>query len=167
MFEILNNYKYQGSFDFGPLDNLKKQCNAPPDCCGIYIVYACLADRETVIYIGSSGHIKDGKAMQRKGGLGRRIVGKQQNTPRGKLWPEKMREMSIDRLKVYWCNTEEDNPLLVEYCLLLEFVIQNKRFPLWNNELKLNRILKNEFEEFVRKYNIESLKVNNGKQLRF
>ena len=41
------------------------------------------------VYIGSSGHIENGKTVHRKGGLKRRIIGKQQKTPRWKLWPEK------------------------------------------------------------------------------
>lgn len=159
MFEILENYDQQDNFEFTLVDNLKKQCNAPDDCCGIYIVYGYFGNKEKVIYIGSSGHIKDGEAIHRKGGLRRRIVGKQQKTPRGKLWPMKMRELSIDKLKIHWCDTKEDNPLLVEYCLILEFVIQNKRLPLWNHELKLSRELKTEFELFVKNNNIESLKV--------
>ena len=70
-----------------------------------------------------------------------------------------MRALSIFELEICWYNTENDNSLLVEYCLILESVIQNKRLPLWNSELKLSRELKGEFEDFVNNNNIECLKI--------
>ena len=146
MFDLLNRYNKQGCLKFTIDDNLNRECEK-----------AQIPD--VPVYIGSSGHIENGKTVHRKGGLKRRIIGKQQRTPRWKLWPEKMRALSICELEICWYNTENDNPLLVEYCLILESVIQNKRLPLWNSELKLSRELKGEFEDFVNNNNIECLKI--------
>lgn len=168
MFELLKKYKNQGAFDFLVDDNLKAKCeeNSVPDgCCGIYVVYACLVGKEVPVYIGSSGHMEGDEIIPRIGGLRRRIRGKQKDVysrediPRGELWPKLMRKQSINNLKVVWSNTERDNPLIVEYCLLLEFVIRYKRFPAWNNELKLDGRLKGDLERFIESNNIEILKV--------
>lgn len=162
MFDLLNCYNKQGCLKFTVDDNLNRECEKaqiPNDCCGVYIVYGYFKGMKIPVYIGSSGHIENGKTVHRKGGLKRRIIGRQQKTPRWKLWPEKMRALSICELEICWYNTENDNPLLVEYCLILESVIKNKRLPLWNSELKLSRKLKGEFEDFVNKKNIECLKI--------
>lgn len=168
MFELLKKYKNQGAFDFSVDDNLKAKCeeNSVPDgCCGVYVVYACLVGKEVPVYIGSSGHMEDNEVVPRIGGLRRRIRGKQKDvcscksTLRGTLWPKLMREQSISKLKVSWYDTEKDNPLLVEYCLILEYIVGYKRLPDWNNELKLNGQLKGKLEEFIAENQIEILKM--------
>ena len=55
--------------------------------------------------------------------------------------------------------TQDDNPLIVEYCLILEYLVRNKRLPAWNNELKLDSRLKNDLEIFIKDNNIEFLKI--------
>ena len=97
--------------------------------------------------------------VHRQGGLERRIYGKQQKVSRGILWPKKMRELSINKLRICWYNTGDDNPLIVEYCLILEYLVRNKRLPAWNNELKLDSRLKNDLEIFIKDNNIEFLKI--------
>ena len=161
MFDLSKIY-VGGSFYFSSSDNLKTKCKeakVPNDCCGVYIVYACCEDEESIVYIGSSGHMKDGRLVHRQGGLERRIYGKQQKISRGILWPKKMRELSINKLRICWYNTGDDNPLIVEYCLILEYLVRNKRLPAWNNELKLDSRLKNDLEIFIKDNNIEFLKI--------
>ena len=150
MFDFLNEYK-KGNFEFDRTNSLRKVCNAPTECCGVYIVYACYENgKEEIVYIGSSGHMIEGKVLPRIGGLYRRIVGKQDGVLRGKLWPERMQNLSASKIKVYWYDTgKKDNPLFVEYCLILKFIIEYKRLPLWNNELKISMELKEGLNKFM------------------
>lgn len=169
MFELLNKYKDdKGCFYFTPDDNLKEICekeNVPDYCCGIYIVFACFDKKEVPVYIGSSGRIESDEVTPRIGGLRRRIRGKQKDIdsgksiPRGKLWPQLMKRDSIRKLKITWCNTGEDNPLIVEYCFILEYIIHHKRLPAWNNELKLDGRLKNDLEKFIKRNDIKTLEI--------
>ncbi len=67
MFDLSKIY-VGGSFYFSSGDNLKTKCKeakVPNDCCGVYIVYACCEDEESIVYIGSSGHMKDGRYIVR------------------------------------------------------------------------------------------------------
>ena len=110
MFDLLNRYNKQGCLKFTIDDNLNKECEKaqiPDDCCGVYIVYGYFKGTKVPVYIGSSGHIENGKTVHRKGGLKRRIIGKQQKTPRWKLWPEKMRALSIFELEICWSNNRQ------------------------------------------------------------
>lgn len=166
MFELLNSYNHKGSFDFTPNNDLKVKCedaNIPVDCCGVYIVNGCFESQEVILYIGSSGHIENSTPKPRDGGLRRRIYGKQKDSgklvSRCMLWPDLMNRQHISKLKVSWYNTEMDNPLVVEYCLILEHIVRYKRLPAWNNELKLDARLKGELEKFIIENKIEILKV--------
>lgn len=156
MFEFLKKYE-GGSFYFTLGDDLRIQCkeNVSVDvCCGVYIVYGYDGEKEEVVYIGSSGHVdEDNKLIPRKGGLRRRIYGRQNSKSgeplfRNILWPQLMGN-SINKLKIVWYNTEGDNPLLVEYCLILQFLIQYHKFPLWNNELKISSRSKESLDSFI------------------
>lgn len=156
MFEFLKDYK-GGSFYFTPGDDLKIKCkeNVSIDVrCGVYIVYGYNGEKEEVVYIGSSGHVdKENQLISRIGGLRRRIYGKQKSISgkylvRNILWPQLMGN-SINKLKIVWYNTKEDNPLLVEYCLILQFLIQYHKFPLWNNELKISSRSKESLDTFI------------------
>lgn len=166
MFKLLETYNHKGSFNFASNDNLRtksKYADVPDNCCGVYVVSGYFGDKEIIFYIGSSGHIEDGKLKPRVGGLRRRIYGKQKDSgklvPRSVLWPDLMDRQHISKLKISWYNTETDNPLIVEYCLISEYVVRYKRLPAWNNELKLDGRLKDELEDFIIRNNIEILKV--------
>lgn len=53
MFDLSKIY-VGGSFYFSSGDNLKTKCKeakVPNDCCGVYIVYACCEDEESIVYI--------------------------------------------------------------------------------------------------------------------
>ncbi|MEG1402364.1 hypothetical protein [Bacteroides sp.] len=168
MFDVLKKYDTNGVIEFDVSDSLNKKCRdsrIPKHCSGIYIVNALSDGREEIVYIGSSGNITGGQKEKQAGRLGKRIIGKQRDLISGKLvrrnilWPQLMEQQFIDHLKVSWYSTDADNSLIVEYCLLLEFVIRHKRLPIWNNELKLSGQLKGELEEFIVKNNIETLKI--------
>ncbi|WP_418697298.1 hypothetical protein [Bacteroides sp.] len=166
MFRLLETYSHKGSFYFASDDNLRVKCkdaDVPDNCCGVYIVSGYFGDKEIILYIGSSGHIEDGKPKPRNGGLRRRIYGKQKDSgklvQRSLLWSDLMDRQHINKLKISWYNTELDNPLVVEYCLILEYVVRHKRLPAWNNELKLDGRLKEELEGFIIRNDIEILKV--------
>lgn len=61
-------------------------CNAPKNGIGVYVVYALKNGKIELIYIGSSGKVKqDGTTKIRKGGIFDRLVyGKQFDEPRRK-----------------------------------------------------------------------------------
>lgn len=174
MFELLEKYKDdKGCFVFTPGNNLKEKCIASfphsdvyIDCCGVYIVYGYKGDKKEVVYIGSSGHMdEENKPVPRKGGLRRRIYGRQKSESgehifRNELWTDLMSKQGINKLEIFWYTTGEvDNPLLVEYCLILEYVICYKRLPVWNNELKLDGRLKGDLEKYIESNTIEALKI--------
>lgn len=142
MFEMLSKYKKQGGFEFTLGDRLSKVCDAPTDRSGVYIIFACMESEKQLIYIGCSGLEKNGVITIRKGGMKDRLVnGKQFGKPRRNAWPEKMADLSIDKLLVYWWDTENDYPEIVEYMLLSEFKKEYNRLPLWNNEFRLKKEL--------------------------
>ncbi|WP_196052918.1 hypothetical protein [Bacteroides clarus] len=170
MFEFIKKYS-NGSFSFGIEDNLKAKCmeiqyENIDKCCGVYIVYGYPKDKgdKEIVYIGSSGHFEDNRPIPRKGGLRRRLYGRQKDDLSGELvfrsilWPRLMQRDSIHKLEICWYDTgKEHNPLIVEFCLILTYIICRKRLPVWNNELKLDGRSKNDFEQFVKEQNITSL----------
>ena len=136
MFEILNKYSHTGQFKFHADDNLRIVCNAPTDKSGVYIVWT----NEQLLYIGRSGKKENGVIVHRKCGLGGikdRLVNGHQfgKLPRRRIWPEKMREMGVSVLSVFWYDTEEDDPVEVERLLLAEATYKNGVLPPWNNQL--------------------------------
>ena len=85
MFEFIKKYS-NGSFSFGIEDNLKAKCmeiqyENIDKCCGVYIVYGYPKDKgdKEIVYIGSSGHFEDNRPIPRKGGLRRRLYGRQKD----------------------------------------------------------------------------------------
>ncbi len=136
MFEILNKYSHRGQFEFHADDNLRIVCNAPTDKSGVYIVWT----NERLLYIGRSGKKENGVIVHRKCGLGGikdRLVNGHQfgKLPRRRIWPEKMKEMGLSVLSVFWYDTEEDDPVEVERLLLAEATYKNGVLPPWNNQL--------------------------------
>ena len=140
--QILNDYSVSGSFSCKPDQNLKEVCNAPNDVSGVYVVYSIKNSTEEIIYIGSSGKMKqNGELYTRKGGIRRRIVyGHQFNKQKRFIsWRNKMIEDGIDELKVSWWITYDDQnikhiPKYTEALLLQKFYKDYGRLPLWNKE---------------------------------
>ncbi|MCQ4810799.1 hypothetical protein NE571_12260 [Bacteroides sp. SL.2.06] len=166
MFDLLKMYE-NGAFYFKPGEDLKTKCmdsQIPKECCGVYIVYGFYGNEKKVMYIGSSGHLdENNKPKPRKGGLKRRIYGKQKNESgklvyRNKLWPDLM-GTSITKLEICWYNTGDDNPLNVEFLLLLEYIILYRKFPIWNKEIKLDKRLNVDLENFMKEKNISFFKM--------
>ncbi len=124
--EILDKYKDNGVFSFEPNEDLKEKCKAPTEKAGIYLIYKIIDGEETLIYIGSSGQKKEGRLKVRKSGLGGmkdRIVNgyhpKFGKVKRRKIFPGKMREENIPKIKFYWWvtydfNTHNDFPTDIE-----------------------------------------------------
>lgn len=134
--DILKNY--QGDcFEFHKEDFLKDVCNAPGEkTSGIYIYTAIMDGKENVIYIGCSGHIKDGKLVGRIGGLKRRIYGKQKGITRDKYYKDVMNDLNVSKLKVYWFLMKEGDPEYIEYQLILRYLVTFHKFPMCNNKLE-------------------------------
>jgi len=140
MFEILNKYCHNGQFAYSLTDDLKSVCNAPTDKSGIYVVWEIDNDGSKLLYIGRSGKKENGVIVHRKCGLGGikdRLVNGHQfgKLPRRRSWPEKMKEMGISRLVVFWYGTEEDDPVEVERLLLAEATFTLGTLPPWNKQL--------------------------------
>ena len=107
--EVLNQYKTSGQFAFKLSDNLKDKCNAPTTQSGVYLIFKVEQGVEDLIYIGSSGQVKEGKLKTRKSGLGgmkdRLINGyhpKFGKVKRKTAFPNQMINENISELKFYW-----------------------------------------------------------------
>ena len=140
MFEILNKYSHNGHFEFNVEDNLRAVCNAPTDKSGVYIVWTVIDGKEQLLYIGRSGKKENGVIVHRKCGLGGikdRLVNGHQfgKQPRRRAWPEKMREMGLSVLSVFWYDTEDVDPVEVERLLLAEATYKMGVLPPWNNQM--------------------------------
>lgn len=158
MFDILNKYSNSGSFEFRSIDPLGNVCNAPMNRGGVYIVYATKGNTRRLIYIGCCGLEDKGKIKPRKDGMyGRLVKGNQFEKARKDSWSNKVIEMSLDKLEIEWWDTGEDFPEIVEFCLILEYILINKRLPEWNAKLSLKESLRSQCESFIRDNNIQAL----------
>lgn len=80
---------------------------------------------------------KKGVIVHRKAGLGGikdRIVNGHQfgKIARKRSWPLEMKKNAIDHLLVLWYDTENDDPVVVEHQLLIEYEIEFGSLPVWN-----------------------------------
>ncbi|MFT7158165.1 MAG: hypothetical protein ACI8Q1_003193 [Parvicella sp.] len=140
MFEELEKYESNGHFFFSENDNLEMVCNAPRKGIGIYLVYALKNGRIELVYIGSSGKVKqDGTKKVRIGGICDRIVnGKQFGGVRKQTWKLKLKSEEIEAIDVYWYETFDKEiaeiPSFVEGVILQRFFEIHRRLPRWNIE---------------------------------
>lgn len=122
---------------------MEAKCNAPSDQNGVYLVYKVDNSREDLIYIGSSGQMKDGILKTRQSGLGGmkdRIVNgyhpKFGKVRRKKAFPEQMTIEGIPELKIYWWVTyDEENhdfPTKVEKLLRKLYFNNYGCHPAWH-----------------------------------
>jgi len=142
MFDELSKYKQKDHFFLTSKDDLKKECNAPTDKSGVYLVYALKNGRIELVYIGRSGKIrKDGTMKIRKSGLGGlkdRIVNGHQfgNVPRRVSWIKQIEKENIEALDIYWYATHNekfmDCPRLLEDDLLHIYISVYNSLPRWN-----------------------------------
>jgi len=115
-------------------------CNAPKNANGVYLVYALKNGRVELVYIGSSGKIKqNGKIEKSKGGMFDKIVnGEQFGKPRIKSWKQKLLVEKIDALDIYWYETFDKNhndiPLYVKGSIIQIYFYINENLPEWNKE---------------------------------
>ena len=141
--KLLKQYKVKGYFTFKPKESLEVKCNAPTDQNGIYLIYKIVNSQEVLIYIGSSGQIKDGTLKTRQSGLGGmkdRIVNgyhpKFGKIKRKKVFPNQMIIENISELKIYWWVTHgnENNDIPTEVERTLKGLYFNKYgcLPAWH-----------------------------------
>lgn len=129
-----------GQFYFESTNELGKVCNAPKNGIGVYLVYTLKKDKFELIYIGSSGKVRqNGTSKLRKGGIYDRIVnGKQFGDVRRKTWKQKMIDKRIDTLRIQWYVTFDQHakniPVVVEGNLIQEYFNTNGKLPEWNME---------------------------------
>lgn len=142
--ERLLKYKQVGSFNFYSAASKKdcfKECNAPSDASGIYLIYGVSGIKEELVYIGRSGELlPDGKIKHRLAGLGgikdRLINGKYRYSNTGLkvtryiFWKERMATDGFEKLKIKWFVTHSaeylDCPVTIEADLISTYR------PKWN-----------------------------------
>ena len=140
MFQELEKYKSNGHFFFSENDKLGEVCNAPKDGIGIYLVFALKGGRIELIYIGSSGKMKQtGVEKIRNGGMSDRIInGKQFGDVRKITWRQKLIDEKIEALDVYWYETfdkkNSDIPSYVKGLIIQRFFELYGELPKWNKE---------------------------------
>lgn len=141
MFPELEKYESNGHFFFNVGDELGKVCNAPKNGLGVYIVYALKNGKIELIYIGSSGKVKqNGSAKIRKGGgiYDRLVNGKQFGDHRKISWKEKLIAEKIEALNIYWYETfdqsNSDIPATIEGRIIQRYLDVHGRLPKWNKE---------------------------------
>ena len=138
--EYLDRFSNNDHFFFSPDQSLEEVCNAPKKASGVYLIYALASDNVELIYIGSSGKMKnDGKFKHGKGGLLDRLVnGIQFGNTRKLSWPEVMLKHQIEALDIYWFDTFNDDikeiPTYVQALLIQDFYDYFDRLPRWNEE---------------------------------
>ena len=140
MLERLQKYQNHGYFVFKRTDNLKDVCNAPCDRSGVYVIWTTFKEQRLIVYIGCSGRMgKDGQIIHRKAGLGGlkdRLVNGHQfgKEARRRSWPKAMEHFGLDKLEVYWYDTENDDPEEVEHKILAEVKEEYGQLPPWNSK---------------------------------
>jgi hypothetical protein len=141
--EELQKYKKWGSFKFHqgskPAECFR-ECNAPSDESGVYVIYAVKDGKESLVYIGISGRLKDGKFLHRKDGIrGRLIVGKytypdtSARVTRYKFFNEMIEMFKYDHLKIDWFTTYSLDEEYMDIPRYIEDRLIKKYNPAWNN----------------------------------
>lgn len=140
--DILGKYKRKGIINFQRTSNLRQMTkDIPEDICGVYMFVEEEDEKNDILYIGCSGHIENNRPVsKKKHGLRGRIYGKQEKIPRNKFYKQVMDEKGISSLKVYWFDTENDDPKQIEYLSILRYITINGRFPEFNNKLERKAI---------------------------
>lgn len=143
MLNILKNYSDNGSFILNLNENLKSNCNAPKDKCGVYLIYN-ITNKKELIYIGCTGHITNkGEISIRKtggGGIYGRIVNGHQfgKLKRWESIPKQMLEEKIIKLEFEWYSTFNEtikhSPIYTESTLLQNYYELNGKLPKWNKK---------------------------------
>ena len=54
-----------------------------------------------------------------------------------------MNNLGVSAIKVYWFNTEIEDPEYIEYRMILKYIVKNGEFPMFNNKLerKINKAI--------------------------
>ena len=145
MFDELEKYKNKNHFFFNVGDDLEVVCNAPEKP-GVFIIYALVAGRIELVYIGySSSHYKEiaGKPISiefdtlKEEIVNGFIFNKKSNRI---ALPLKLQKEKIDALDIYWYVTLDkkirDFPEDVERAIMQAHIHVYERLPLWNKNIK-------------------------------
>ena len=136
----LDKYNSNGHFFFTSKGDLQKECNAPKNGVGVYLIYQLKGGKIELVYVGATGKIyQNGDLKIRQGGIYDRLVnGKQFGESRKISWKIKIEDDSIEALDVYWYETfdeiNSDIPSAVEGRVLQEYYNINGKLPKWNAE---------------------------------
>jgi hypothetical protein len=148
MLSFLKKYSDNGGFYFFPTERPFLECNAPNDKSGVYLVYAVFENKESLVYIGSSGKMLANGEISIRGGLGGikgRLIegrysykqdGKKIKMNRAHFWIAQMYKEKILKLKIYWFVTHSfvytDCPLKKDAELRALHRTLHGRLPAWN-----------------------------------
>ncbi|HEX3383911.1 MAG TPA: hypothetical protein VHS53_01920 [Mucilaginibacter sp.] len=155
MFENeLGKYYNKGFFTFKYWESFTEKCNAPIDQSGVYLIYKIADDKETLIYIGSSGQRNnDGTLKTRKDGIYGRLVkgyhpnrfGQQKRIQRQRAFPMQMQAEKITEIKIYWWITYDephsDFPTDVDEILKRKYCALFKTLPTWHQNKVENPVI--------------------------
>lgn len=139
----LEKYDRSDWFSFKPHESLEIKCNAPTNYSGVYMIYSYRDNFEELIYIGSSGQMRNGVLTTRQSGLGgmkdRLVNGyhpKFGKIRRKKAFPEHMKQEGITQINIYWWvtwdETNKDVPTEIEGLLKNIYFTKHRRHPIWH-----------------------------------
>lgn len=138
--ERLKKYTDNGSFTFY-ISSVKKDCfrdcNAPSDKSGIYLIYGVKNNIKTLVYIGRSGLLlADGAIKHRIGGIKDRLVngkyaGNGIKVTRYIYWLNLMQKDGFSELQIQWYVTHSSSYL--DCPSVIENLLIKKYRPKWNS----------------------------------
>lgn len=138
MFDELESYTSNGHFFLSNADELDKVCNAPNSGNGVFLIYALKGGKIELVYIGSSGKIKQKGRIKSNGIYDSLVNGIQFDKPRRISLKEQIKSENIEALDIYWYETFNSNfkdiPNTIQGVVLQSFYDMNGTLPRWNHE---------------------------------
>jgi hypothetical protein len=138
MFDQLHKYKENDNFFLTPNTELEKECNAPKDKSGVFLIYELKNGRIELVYLGST-EIKDLEtaAPDAIPNLFDTIVnGVQFGDQRKRSFKQKQMDEKVDAYDIYWYvtinDTIKDSPTMVKEKILKFYKSIYGKFPRWN-----------------------------------
>jgi len=137
MFDELSKYANNGHFFFRPGDNLAAVSKSVPNSQGVYYILRLKNDAVDLVYIGTSGTIKQNGHFKEQGLRGR-LNNKQEGVKRQEYFDAKMNAEDITALQIYWFVTFDkancDLPAYVEGIIMQRYYEVHGKLPLWNKD---------------------------------
>lgn len=137
MFDQLEKYERNGHFFFMKGESLKEASKDIPDEPGVYCIYALVAGRVELVYIGKSGSVNQKGKFVKEQKLKGWLNNEQNGMKRQDYFDKQIEEEDIDALDIYWYVTFDkkhaDLPAYIEAMLLQSYYSVHGRLPAWNS----------------------------------